>query len=89
MIAPDTAPYSEEEAFRVGNYQIVDTSDNVIVDGEGDDFVEIVDGKAGMTVSPDGIDNGDYKLLISSFVGSKKADQPLKISGNWECNFTI
>ena len=50
---------------------------------------KIVDGKAVMTISLDGIDSGDYKLLISSFVGSKKADQPLKISGDWECDFTI
>ena len=89
FLSPDTAPYSEEEAFRVGNYQIVDATGNVIVDGEGDDFVEIVDGEAVMTISLDGIDNGDYKLVISSFVGSKKADQPLKISGNWECSFTV
>ena len=89
FLTPDTAPYSEEEAFSVGSYQIVDASGDVVVDGEGNDFVEIVDGKAIMTISLDGIDSGDYKLLISSFVGSKKADQPLKISGDWECDFTI
>ena len=63
-------------------------SGDVVVDGEGDDFVEIVDGKAVMTISLDGVDNGDYKLVISFFIGSKKADQPLKISGNWKCDFT-
>ena len=89
FLTPETAPYSEEEAFSVGSYQIVDAFGNVIVGGEGDDFVEIVDGEAVMTISLDGIDNGDYKLLISSFVGSKKADQPLKISGSWECDFTV
>jgi len=67
----------------------VDASGDVVVDGEGDDFVEIVDGKAVMTISLDGVDNGDYKLVISSFIGSKKADQPLKISGDWECGFTV
>ena len=89
FLSPNTAPYSEEEAFSVGSYQIVDASGTVIVDGEGDDCVEIVDGKAVMTVSLDGIDTGDYKLLISSFVGSKKADQPLKISGDWACDFSV
>ena len=88
FLSPDTAPYSEEEAFCVGNYQIVDASGDVVVDGEGNDFVEIVDGKAKMTVSLDGINSGDYKLLINSFVGSKKADQPLKISGDWVCDFS-
>ena len=89
FLTPDTAPYSEEEAFCVGNYQIVDASGYVVVDGEGNDFVEIVDGKAKMTVSLDGINSGDYKLLINSFVGSKKADQPLKISGDWACAFSV
>jgi len=89
FLTPDTAPYSEEEAFSVGSYQIMDASGDVVVDGEGDDFVEIVDGKAVMTISLDGVDNGDYKLVISSFIGSKKADQPLKISGDWECGFTV
>lgn len=85
MIAPDTAPYSEEEAFRVGNYQIVDVSDSVIVGGEGDNFVEIVDGKAVMTVPMDGIDNAADQLLCW-FQESRPTS---KISGNWECNFTI
>ena len=89
FLAPDTAPYSEEETFCVGNYQIVDASGDVVVDGEGDNFVEIVDSKAVMAISLDGIGNGDYKLLINNFVGSKKADQPLKISGEWDCDFTI
>lgn len=89
FLAPDTAPYSEEETFHVGSYQIINASGNVIIYGEGDDFVEIVDGEAVMTLSLDGVDNGDYKLVISSFVGSKKADQPLKISGDWACEFTI
>ena len=88
FLAPDTAPYCEQETFSVGSYQIADASGNVIVDGEGDDFVEIVNGKAVMTVSLGGIDNGDYKLLISSFVGAKKADQPLKVSGDWICEFS-
>lgn len=88
FLTPATAPYSEQEAFTVGNYQIVDASGDVVVDGEGIDFVEIVDGQAIMTISLDGIDSGEYKLLISSFVGSKKADQPLKISGDWVCDFS-
>lgn len=28
-----------------------------------------------------------YKLLVREFVGSKKADQTLGISGSWECVF--
>ena len=89
FLTPDTAPYSEQEAFCVGSYQIVDASGDVVAEGEDNDSVEIADDRAVMTISLDGIENGDYKLLISSFVGSKKADQPLKISGDWECTFTV
>ena len=84
-----TAPYSEEESLRVGSYQIIDGFGDVVVEGEGNDFGDIIDGKAVMTLSLEDIDHGDYTLLISSFVGSKKADQDLEISGYWECDFTI
>ena len=89
FLDPDTAPYRELETFGIGHYQIVDASGNVIAEGEGDSFAEILDGQAVMAVSLDDLENGAYKLLISSFVGCKKADQPLRISGSWECDFTL
>ena len=33
------------------------------------------------------IPSGEYKLVIKQFISEKKADQPLRISGNWECEF--
>ena len=86
LISTDTSCLVNYEGLEKYNISVFPL--NVIVDGEGDDFVEIVNGKAVMTVSLGGIDNGDYKLLISSFVGAKKADQPLKISGDWICEFS-
>ena len=89
FLSPDTAPYREEESLRIGRYQIVNASGKVVADSEGDAFVEIVDGVAVMPLSLDGTDRGTYTLRIHSFVGSKKADQPLNISGDWECVFTV
>ena len=89
FLSPDTAPYHEEESLRIGRYQIVNASGKVVADGEGDAFVEIVDGVAVMPLSLDGTNRGTYTLRIHSFVGSKKADQPLNISGDWECVFTV
>ena len=89
FLSPDTVPYSELETISVGSYQIVDVSGSVIAEGESDDSIEIVDGEAKMTVSLEVVDSGEYKLLINTFIGSKKADQPLKISGSWECDFTV
>ena len=77
------------EAIGQLSYQIVDVSGSVIAEGESDDSIEIVDGEAKMTVSLEVVDSGEYKLLINTFIGSKKADQPLKISGSWECDFTV
>ena len=89
FLSPNAVPYCELETISVGSYQIVDVSGGVIAEGEGDSSIEIVDGKAIMTVSLAGFDNGEYKLWVNSFVGSKKADQPLNISGSWECDFTV
>jgi len=36
----------------------------------------------------DDLASGEYRLMINAFVGSKKADQPLVISGTWECGFS-
>lgn len=52
-------------------------------------MVEIVNGEANMSISLGGVYSGNYKLLVNSFTGGKKADQPLEISGTWECDFTI
>ena len=89
FLDPDAFPYRAQETFGVGHYEIVDASGNVIAEGEGDSFAEVLDGQAVMAVSLDDLENGAYKLLISSFVGCKKADQPLRIGGSWECDFTI
>ncbi len=89
LLTPAAVPYSELETFGIGKYQIVDTTGNVVADGKGADLVEIVNGEANMIISLDGVDSGNYKLLVNSFTGGKKADQPLEISGTWECDFTI
>ena len=89
LLTPHAAPYRELEALGVGRYQITDASGHVILDGEGGDPARITDGKAVMTLSLDGIAPGAYTLRVSTLVGSKKADQPLPISGEGSCAFTI
>ncbi len=89
LLVPDNVPYSTFETFGIGDYRIVDMSGKVIVKGESTDMVEIMDGAAEISVSLDGVDSGNYRLLVSSFVGASKADQPLEISGTWECDFTV
>ena len=50
-------------------------------------MAEVVDGKATIKLSLDRLPRGSYKLLISEMISEKKADQPLTLSGNWECEF--
>ena len=36
---------------------------------------------------PENISDGEYTLIVSELVGSSKADQPLGLTGTWECSF--
>ncbi len=89
MVKPNTVPYSELEILGIDNYQIVDMSGNIIIEGERTDLFEIINAAAEIQIPLDNITAGDYKLVINAFVGGKKADQPLRINGVWECEFSI
>ena len=84
---PQTAPYSEAEKLGIAAYQIVDADDKVVKNGTDTEFVEPVNGQADIRIPLDGIQGGSYKLVITTFVTEKKADQDLNISGHWECAF--
>ena len=83
----DKAPFTAEE-MGIGDYQIVDGSGNVVKDGSYTEYAKIIDGQAEIKIGLSDIDDGSYKLVINSFIANKKADQPLIVSGNWNCNFT-
>ncbi len=88
MIEPKDAPYSLLETLGVESYKITDMTGKVIVKGGTSEAAEIVDGKVILNIALEDLANGEYKLIVSSFVGGAKAEQPLVISGNWECEFT-
>ena len=87
FVNPKVAPYSFFEQFGVESYKIVDMAGKVIAEGETSEPAEISEGKANITISLLNIPNGEYKLIVSELVGSSKADQPLILSGAWECEF--
>lgn len=87
MINPQVAPYSTFEVFGIENYKIVDMNDNVIMEGTTTEMTEVVNGKVNVNISLENITSGEYKLIVSKLVGSAKADQPLVVSGVWECEF--
>ncbi|MBE5864944.1 MAG: hypothetical protein E7292_01860 [Lachnospiraceae bacterium] len=83
----DIAPYFTFENFGIENYELVDANGNVVVEDAKTELVEIVEGKTTFEIPVSGLGGGNFKLVVSSFVGSAKADQPLVMSGNWECEF--
>ena len=87
MVNFKEAPYSFFEMFGIKKYKIVDTKDNVIVENENLEMSAIANNKVLVNVPLDGIANGEYTLIVSELVGSSKAEQPLGLSGTWECSF--
>lgn len=87
MVKPDVAPYRFLETFGLESYKIVDMDGKVVVKGDRTELVEVVDGKADVKISLENASEGEYKLQVTEMVGGSKADQPLVISGTWECEF--
>lgn len=88
MVNPDKAPYFTFQEMGVEAYEILDATGNVVLKGEATAMAEITDGKTTIIVPAKELGAGAYKLVIHSFVGGSKAEQPLPMSGNWECEFS-
>ena len=87
FINPQMAPYSEAEKLGIAAYQIVAANGKVVAEGTAESS-EIVNGQAAINIKLDDIESGSYKLVVTAFVTEKKADQPLNMSGTWECAFS-
>ena len=84
---PQIFPYREVEKLGIAEYCIVDTNGKTVSEGAAES-VEVVNGCAAVSIQLNDLDSGSYRLMIRAFVGSKKAEQPLNINGNWECEFS-
>lgn len=89
LLKATEAPYVEIDTFGVKAYQITDMSGDVVVEGISTTVTEVVGGKVSIAIPLNGLESGSYKLIIAEFVGDSKADQPLPISGYWECEFEL
>ena len=49
----------------------------------------VTEGTICVSVPLDKISAGEYTLIVDELIGSKKADQPLVISGEWQCSFAF
>lgn len=88
LLNKEQAPYNCLETFGINSYSIIDSNNIAVVKEKSSELSKVLDGKAQLTIPVNELKSGNYTLLINEFVGEKKADQPLIISGNWELNFT-
>lgn len=88
MMHSNEAPYSFFETFGIQEYKIIDVNGNVVMENEILEMAVITEGKAYVNIPLDDINAGEYTLMVSALVGSAKAEQPLVLSGTWECGFT-
>lgn len=89
FLEAEKAPYSAVEQLAVGKYQVIDANGNTVARGDAGEAVPVQDGQAALMLDVEELPAGQYILQLQSFIGSKKADQPLSIKGNWECEFCI
>lgn len=87
VVNPQMAPYAYVENLGIAEYKITDANGKTVTSGDAEP-AELVNGQATISVPLDRLDKGTYKLLVKAFVGNAKADQPLKINGNWEAVFS-
>lgn len=87
LLKSDSFPYSVLEEIKPYNFSMTALSDNSVVEDIQFDSAIINENIAEITVDFNFRSDEEYKLTINSFLGSKKADQPLEIKGNWETVF--
>lgn len=83
LVKPEQFPYRELETLRINEYTISHMS------GTKTDAVSIANSTAQLTVPIGDLPAGEYTLHITSFLGEKKAEQPLPIYGEWVCEFVV
>ena len=88
VVDPTMVPYMTFDEMRIGSYKIVDSLGNVVIEGVSNEMLPYENGQITVSIPLENLESGTYKLIVDTFVGGSKADQPLTVSGNWECEFT-
>jgi len=83
FLTPEQFPYREIETLRIGEFTIDSSS------GSETDAAPIANGTVQLTIPIGELSAGEHILHITSFIGEKKAEQPLPIYGEWECAFPV
>ena len=89
MLYPDEVPYTTFDEFGISSYQIQNKNGEMILADGATELIKADKEIMAFAIPADELPDGEYTLTIASFVGASKADQPLELHGNWECDFTI
>lgn len=84
LAEPDEAPYAYFDTMGIETFQVKDAKGNVVMEGFSND-AQIVDGTVILKMDASNWAEGEYTLFITELVGKAKAEQPLILSGDWEC----
>lgn len=88
LLKPDQAPYSVQEFLGLSKYTLTDKNGKEYNEPLLIEAAKIVDGQVNLLI-PQKLPKGEYRLTVTEFLGSKKAEQVLCIRGLWECTFSI
>lgn len=86
------APFKYLEFVELDEFEIRDAVGNVVVSAEDADAIHSINnGKVQLQLAVEGkLEKGEsYTLVVECFEGLKKADAPLEIKGDWECEFMV
>lgn len=89
LLKAGEAPYAFLDSVGVQAYSIVNAEGKTLVEGTSNEKAGITDGIVSCKLPMDELESGNYKLIITEFVGSAKADQDLPIKGYWVCEFSL
>lgn len=90
---PNEVPFAFLQEVAITDYKILDNNDKEVLEVnstiENGVKSKVENGKILIELPTNNkLDNDqNYKLLIDTFYGLAKAEQPLKITGNWACEF--
>ena len=86
----DTKIRKHDNAERKMNeYKIVDEDGNTVMENEPVEMSVMENDNVTLKIPLNTISEGKYTLIVSKLIGSAKAEQPLVISGTWECEFSF
>ena len=74
---------------KMNEYKIVDEDGNTVMENEPVEMSVMENDNVTLKIPLNTISEGKYTLIVSKLIGSAKAEQPLVISGTWECEFSF